>query len=153
MTTRREEDYLEAILHVVDGKGYARVNDIAKHLGCSAATVTEMFGRLSDKGYVNYEKYGGVTLTGEGRRIGQEIDMRHEVIKRFLLFLGIGEEIADQDACMIEHSLHPETVDRLKVFMEVAQWGPADPCWMQKTREFLTTGKVPRDDCESDDPA
>jgi DtxR family Mn-dependent transcriptional regulator len=68
MTTSREEDYLEAILHIVDKKGYAKVGDISRHLHCSAATVTEMFGRLSEKGYVNYEKYGGVTLTGEADR-------------------------------------------------------------------------------------
>ena len=118
MTTHREEDYLEAILHIVRKKGYARVGDIAKHLGCSAATVTEMFGRLGERKLVNYEKYGGVTLTEEGRKIGEDVDNRHKLIKSFIQMLGVGEEIADIDACEVEHSLHPETLERLQMFLD-----------------------------------
>ena len=121
MPTHREEDYLEAILHIVRRKGYARVGDIAKHLDCSAATVTEMFGRLSKNGLVNYEKYGGVTLTENGRSIGEEVDRRHSIIKKFFLMLGINEEIADLDACEIEHSIHPETLKKLNSFLLLMQ--------------------------------
>ncbi len=117
MTTYREEDYLEAILHVVNRKGYAKVTDISKHLGCSAATVTEMFSRLSERGLVNYEKYGGVTLTDEGRKVGTEIDARHQLIRDFLLVLGVPEEVAEMDACMIEHRVHQETLDHLQSFI------------------------------------
>lgn len=117
MTTNREEDYLEAILHVVNRKGYAKVTEISKHLGCSAATVTEMFNRLSERGLVNYEKYGGVTLTEDGRKIGMEIDGRHQLIRDFLLVLGVPEEVAEMDACMIEHRVHQETLDRLQSFI------------------------------------
>ncbi len=121
MPTHREEDYLEAILHIVRRKGYARVGDIAKHLDCSAATVTEMFGRLSRNGLVNYEKYGGVTLTEKGKLIGEEVDRRHSIIKEFFLMLGIDEEIADLDACEIEHSIHPETLKKLSSFLLLMQ--------------------------------
>jgi DtxR family Mn-dependent transcriptional regulator len=124
MTTHREEDYLEAILHIVRKKGYARVGDIAKHLGCSAATVTEMFGRLGERKLVNYEKYGGVTLTEEGRRIGEDVDSRHKLIKSFLEMLGVSEDIADTDACEVEHSLHPETLERLQMFLDAVQKNP-----------------------------
>ncbi|MCK7483208.1 MAG: metal-dependent transcriptional regulator [Candidatus Moduliflexus flocculans] len=117
MTTYREEDYLEAISHVVNRKGYAKVTDISKHLGCSAATVTEMFVRLSDRGLVNYEKYGGVTLTEKGRNIGTEIDARHQLIRDFLLVLGVTNEVAEIDACMIEHRVHQETLDHLQSFI------------------------------------
>jgi len=124
MTTHREEDYLEAILHIVRKKGYARVGDIAKHLNCSAATVTEMFGRLSERGLVNYEKYGGVTLTPEGEKVGTEVDDRHKLIKTFLQMLGVPEDIADEDACEVEHSLHPETLDRLRGFLKEVSTKP-----------------------------
>lgn len=117
MATHREEDYLEAILHVVRKKGYARVGDISKHLNCSAATVTEMFGRLSKNGMVNYEKYGGVTLTDKGMEIGTEVDRRHGILKDFFQMLGIDEETADLDACEVEHSIHPVTLSRLNRFL------------------------------------
>lgn len=136
MTTHREEDYLEAILHIVRKKGYARVGDIAKHLGCSAATVTEMFGRLDDRKLVNYEKYGGVTLTEEGERIGKEVDRRHNLIKTFLILLGVTEDIADEDACEVEHSLHPETLDKLQKFLDSVSEEP-------EKYPFLNTDKDP----------
>ena len=132
MTTHREEDYLEAILHVVRKKGYARVGNIAKHLDCSAATVTEMFGRLGERGLVNYEKYGGVTLTEEGKKIGEEVDSRHKLIKRFLKMLGVPDDIADEDACEIEHSIHPETLDRLKDFLDHFNEDPESIPWLKR---------------------
>lgn len=119
MVTHREEDYLEAILHVVRKKGYARVGDISKHLNCSAATVTEMFGRLSKNGMVNYEKYGGVTLTDNGREVGIEVDRRHGILKHFFMMLGIDEETADLDACEVEHSIHPVTLSKLNRFLSI----------------------------------
>jgi DtxR family Mn-dependent transcriptional regulator len=67
---------------------------------------------------VNYEKYGGVTLTGEGKRIGQEVDRRHKLIKTFLELLGVPEDIADEDACEVEHSIHPETLEKLQTFID-----------------------------------
>ncbi|MFW3146790.1 MAG: metal-dependent transcriptional regulator [Thermoplasmatota archaeon] len=132
MTTHREEDYLEAILHIVRKKGYARVGDISKHLNCSAATVTEMFGRLSDRGLVNYEKYGGVTLTVKGEEIGKEVDGRHKLIKSFLELLGVPEDVADEDACEIEHSIHPETLERLKEFIDRVNDDPKGLTWLSK---------------------
>ncbi|MDG6225638.1 MAG: metal-dependent transcriptional regulator [Candidatus Thermoplasmatota archaeon] len=147
MTTSREEDYLEAIIHLVDRKGYARVGDLSRALNCSAATVTEMFGRLSEKGLVNYEKYGGVTLTSEGRTIGDEIIRRHNIIKGFLMFLGVDEDVAEADACMIEHSVRPMTLERLEGFIDFVKKCPEDPCWITKYREFLETGAVDLKDC------
>jgi DtxR family Mn-dependent transcriptional regulator len=121
MATHREEDYLEAILHIVGKKGYARVGDISKHLDCSAATVTEMFGRLSRNGMVNYEKYGGVTLTEKGKKIGVEVDRKHGILKDFFMMLGVKEETADLDACEVEHSIHPETMRRLSSILKLMQ--------------------------------
>jgi DtxR family Mn-dependent transcriptional regulator len=134
MATHREEDYLEAILHVVRKKGYARVGDIARHLNCSAATVTEMFGRLSKGELVNYEKYGGVTLTEKGKKIGVEVDRRHGILKEFFMMLGVSEETADLDACEVEHSIHPETMRRLSSTLVLLQ---EDSKLREKVRESL----------------
>lgn len=148
MTTDREEDYLEAILHLVNQKGYARVGNLAKGLKCSSATVTEMLGRLSSKSLVNYEKYGGVTLTPEGRKIAEEIDRRHVIIRDFLLILGVSEKAADEDACLIEHDLHMETLMKLEKFIEFIHLFPKDPCWLQKFQDFQETGTLDLKGCE-----
>ena len=83
-----------------------------------------MFGRLGERGLVNYEKYGGVTLTEEGKKIGEDVDNRHKLIKSFLQMLGVPEDIADNDACEVEHSLHPETLERLQKFLDAVHKNP-----------------------------
>ncbi|HRI15919.1 MAG TPA: MarR family transcriptional regulator, partial [Verrucomicrobiota bacterium] len=61
------EDHLERIQELVEAKGYARVTDIAEALELSRSTVSNMVRRLAKRGYVNYERYRGFTLTAEGQ--------------------------------------------------------------------------------------
>ena len=57
------EDHLERMQELVDSKGYARVSDMAASLGLSRSAVSNMIRRLARRGFVNYEKYRGFTLT------------------------------------------------------------------------------------------
>lgn len=142
MPSESVEDYLEAIYTVQRTKGYARTTDIKKLMDHSAASVTEMFQKLDREGYVNYEKYGGVTLTKEGLRIAVLVSTRHRILTNFLEILGIPTGIATEDACKIEHSVHQETMERLTRFVEFVQAGPDQPRWLNHFLEFWETGKV-----------
>ena len=101
MTTERAEDYLEALDTVIDKKGFAKVKDISQILGVGAPSVSEMFQKLSKAGYINYEKYDGVTLTKKGKIIAKKTRKKHKTLKEFLIILGINEKTADADACRI----------------------------------------------------
>jgi len=136
MATMREEDYLEAIASVVGKKGYAKVNDISKLLGVAPSSVTEMFRRLSDSGYVNYEKYSGVTLKKKGEELAAAVQSRHDVLKEFLILLGVEESIADEDACKIEHDLNQESLERLSSFVEFLK-DPTEGQCIKKFRKKL----------------
>ncbi|MBC7114048.1 MAG: DtxR family transcriptional regulator, Mn-dependent transcriptional regulator [Archaeoglobi archaeon] len=115
------EDYLETILKIVREKGYARVKDIAEELDVRPASVTEMLNKLSSEGLVNYEKYSGVTLTDEGRERAEKINRVHETLKKLLILIGVPEEIAEEDACKIEHVLHEETVKKIVKLVEAME--------------------------------
>jgi len=69
---------------------------------------------------VTYEKYRGVALTSKGEKIAVDISRRHYILARFLKSLGVRKEIAEQDACKIEHVLHPETMQKLERFIEIS---------------------------------
>ena len=71
MATERTEDYLKMLDLIIATKGYARVKDVSEIMGLSPSSVTGMFKKLNKEGYINYEKYGAVTLTkkGEGSRL------------------------------------------------------------------------------------
>src|SRR5271166_4007821 len=75
------EDHLERIQELVQRKGYARVTDIAASLGLSRSAVSNMVRRLAARGFVNYEKYRGFTLTDEGRAVASHIKARPSSVR------------------------------------------------------------------------
>jgi DtxR family Mn-dependent transcriptional regulator len=141
MTTKRNEDYLEAIEAIAGKKGYARVKDVADRLGLALSSVTEMFQKLDETGYINYEKYSGVTLTSKGRRIAKRTKEKHEVLRDFLSVLGVDDQIADEDACKIEHIVNPETLEVLTKFVEFANMPKGGSRWLDHFRHFYGTGE------------
>jgi Mn-dependent DtxR family transcriptional regulator len=120
---------------LVDSKGYARVSDLAVSLGLSRSAVSNMIRRLAKRGFVNYEKYRGFTLTPEGRAVAHHIKVRHETLAKLLHLLGLTESTVEQEVEAIEHHLKPETLrvfsrlvsfwqehpDELKVFLRYAK--------------------------------
>lgn len=113
------EDYLEAVLDLgVDGEG-VRTTDIAARLRVAKASVNQAMGVLVQRGLISREKYGPVFLTDHGRAMAIAVRRRHQTIKSFLIsVLGVGESVAEQDACQIEHVISKETMIRLVEFME-----------------------------------
>ena len=109
-----EEDYLEAIYEVERVYGYARITDISEVLGVKPPTALGMVRRLEEKGLVVYEKYRGVRLTEEGRRLAERIARNHEFLREFLIAIGVDEERANVEAELIEHFLSQETLERLR---------------------------------------
>ena len=115
------EDYLERIHELIEGKGSARVVDIASSLRIRQASVTSMVQKLGEAGYLKYEKYRGLILTDKGRDVARRIRGRHETLSRFFSLLGIDAESQQQDIEGIEHHLSADTVqllDDLATFFE-----------------------------------
>lgn len=118
------EDYLEQIHNLIEAKGYARVVDIAGNLGVSQASVTNMIQRLDAEGYVVYERYRGVTMTEAGRKIGQEIARRHEVLTRLLAGFGLDPQTVHEDVEGMEHHISRQTLEVLTLLMEELEGNP-----------------------------
>lgn len=116
--SQRMEDYLRCIYEVVEGKGFARIKDIAEEMGLQSSTVVEMMKKLREGGYVNYEKYGGVTLTPHGRETAEAVKERHDVFKKLLEILMIPEKIALKDSHIMEHQLDPKTILQFTRFVD-----------------------------------
>ena len=115
------EDYLERILILSEDDGHAHVTEMANLLGISKASVTEMISKLKTNGFVDFEKYGTITLTEKGRKIAVRVKERHDILKAFLVLIGVNEENASNDCCVMEHNLSKETIDKLKIFIEFLQ--------------------------------
>ena len=119
--SRKVEDYLESILNVSMQKGYARTKDISDEMNLSPSSVVEMFKKLDRLGLVEYRRYEGVVLNDKGREIAEVIRYRHETLKKFLLLIKVPEKTANEDACFMEHELHPETVRQIRTLIEILE--------------------------------
>jgi Mn-dependent DtxR family transcriptional regulator len=117
--TDRMEDYLEVIYELIQKKGYATAIDISESLNVSSPSVTKMLQRLDESKYLRYERYRGISLTNEGVSMAENIHEKHSLLVEFLRIIGVDENVANIDAEGIEHHLHPETLKKLQVFINV----------------------------------
>ncbi len=142
MRKKTIEDYVEVVYDLQKGKKPVHTNDIASALNISPASVTEIFQKLSKEGYIDYEKYSGVTLTEKGRQIARKTKKRHDTLTEFLLLLGINKKTAEKDACEMEHILHPDTMDTILKFVEVVKRCEVTPFWLNRLKKYVKTGKL-----------
>ena len=108
------ENYLEAILMVSEKQKDVHAIDIVNELNFSKPSVSIMLKKLKDEGYILIDEHSHITLTNQGLEIANKIYERHKILTQILLDLGIPREIAEEDACKIEHDLSPETFEAVK---------------------------------------
>jgi Mn-dependent DtxR family transcriptional regulator len=113
------EDYLEVIYELIKQKSYATPADISESLKVSPPSVTKMVQRLYEQGYLNYEKYRGISLTQQGTSVATNIHNRRSLLTEFLIMLGVNKDIANLDAEGIELHVHPETLKKLEEFVGI----------------------------------
>ena len=141
MRKKTIEDYVELIYILQNKDEKVHTNNIASALDINPASVTEIFQKLSDEGYIDYKKYNGVTLTQKGKKIAISTKKKHDTLKNFLMILGINKKTADIDACKIEHIVNSETMERLTKFVEFVQQFKDGPRWLDHFKHFYETGE------------
>ena len=108
------EDYLEAILFLEEKNRVARVKDIAEYLSVQMPSVTGALKTLRVKELVEYERNSFINLTKEGLKIAKSIRKKHDILHGFLKnILLLSEDIADDEACKIEHAIDQSTAVRI----------------------------------------
>jgi DtxR family Mn-dependent transcriptional regulator len=70
---------------------------------------------LEEQGLLEHERYRSVTLTERGKEVAGDIRSRHDFLTSFLRdVLGVSPDIAERDACKMEHILSEETLKKMK---------------------------------------
>ncbi len=119
--------YLQAVAALKKEKGFARVGDIADHLGVSKSGVTSMLRSLAARGLVDHERYGCVELTDLGKELAARTECNRQLLTVFFRdILGVAPDVAGEDACMIEHLVSPEAMTRLLRLTSLLSSGDED---------------------------
>lgn len=108
------ENYLETILVLSQNKAHVRSIDIANEMSFSKPSVSVAMRNLRESGLIRMDEHGYIHLSDSGREIAESIYERHTIISKWLMYLGVNEAIASEDACRIEHVLSPETFQAIK---------------------------------------
>ena len=118
------ENYLEAILMLSKKLPVVRSVDIANELGFKKSSVSIAMKKLRENGYISMDANhitvtdaGFIYLTDSGKEIANMIYERHEFISKWLIELGVPEEIATDDACQMEHVISRESFNAIKEYV------------------------------------
>jgi DtxR family transcriptional regulator, manganese transport regulator len=113
----RAEDYVELIDALIREKGEARAVDLAERLGISHVSVSRTIQRLKREGFVTMEPYRSIFLTESGTALARQAHERHALVLRFLVALGVPDDVADTDAEGIEHHVSEQTLEAMRRFL------------------------------------
>ncbi|MDE6604471.1 MAG: metal-dependent transcriptional regulator [Clostridia bacterium] len=113
-----EEMYLETILLLKQKSANVHAVNVAEELGYSRASVSRGVNLLVKKGYILIAPDGKISFTAEGKVKAEDIYERHTVITKLLVKIGADREIAEDNACRIEHVITPELFEVLRKYVK-----------------------------------
>ena len=109
-----QEDYLEKILQISQEKDNVHAIDIARGLSFSKPSVSVAMNKLKEQGYIEINDKGEITLTPSGLAIAEKTLEKHTILTEMLVYLGVDEETAREDACKMEHDISDKTWTAIK---------------------------------------
>lgn len=112
--TESLEMYLETILILAQKQGTVRSVDIAREMDFSKPSVSRAIDKLREMNMVRVDDGNGIHLTKKGLAVAKKIYERHVVLSYLLREMGVPKEIADADACAMEHVVSDETFDIIR---------------------------------------
>jgi DtxR family Mn-dependent transcriptional regulator len=121
MLSITEENYIKHILsHSMENSMNSGVgtNELALSLEVKPSSVNVMLKKLREKGLIEYEKYGKIYLTDNGRLLGLEIIRKHRLWETFLYEkLDFTWDEVHEVAEQLEHIKSTKLVEKLDKFL------------------------------------
>jgi len=129
MYSQSEEDYLKALYHLETDYDSISTNSIAGYLDMKPSSVTDMLKKLSEKKFINYQKYKGTSLSKKGKLIALSIVRKHRLWETFLVDkLGFGWDQVHSIAEELEHIKSEQLIENLDNFLGNPKYDPhGDP--------------------------
>ena len=118
------EDYVEMISDLIAETGEARTVDLAARFGVTSPTVNAIIQRLQREDLVETRPYRSIFLTEKGKALAEASQARHQIVRDFLVTIGVSADVAEEDAEGVEHHVSDET---LRVFAEITRRGRVEP--------------------------
>jgi len=140
MLTPSLEDYLEEIYRFSLSLDTVRVTDISNRLKVALPSVTKALYKLRDESYIKYERYGEIKLTDQGKKFGNYLVTRNQLLQEFLALICSKCDFAVEAEAM-EHYLSAATIDAIKTLVEFMKGNPSS---QRAFKDFMDSGSLER---------
>ena len=138
--TAHLEDYLVVVYEITKKQPAARVSQVARRLGVSLPSVTNAMKRLSELGFVNYEKYNMITLTRKGKdRAKVKEEIQSHLRDFFMNVMGLEQAVAEKLARSFSHYIDESVRDRFEKFYEILKDFTAEKA--KELEEFINESR------------
>ena len=118
-TRESEEMYLEAILLLHGEHPNVRAVDVRAELGLAKSSVSRGVNLLEKKGYIHIDREtGNLGFTDAGRKKAEKIYERHRTLAKALMKLGANLELAEENACRMEHVVSDEMMEVFRNYIK-----------------------------------
>ncbi len=108
------EMYLETIYILANKHERVRSLDVAQYMGFSKPSVSRAMKLLKDGEFITVEDDGSIHLTKIGEDLAKKTYEKHTILTKCLIYLGVDEETATEDACKMEHYISDKSFDAIK---------------------------------------
>ena len=113
------DDYLEAILMITQERGHCRSINIAETLDVTKPSVSVAVSKLIDAGLIIMDDEKMIHFTDDGRVLAELTLAKHNYLTCLLMQAGIDPDIAEKEACAMEHGISEESFEKLRSYYPV----------------------------------
>lgn len=103
------EDYIEMIYRETINTDKVTIKQISEKLNVKPSSVSKMANKLKLLNFINFERYGQISLTKEGIRLGKYLFYRHNILNDFFIKLN-KEKYKLEQVEKIEHFIDYDTI-------------------------------------------
>ena len=118
-THESQEMYLETILLLRMRKANVRSVDVVEELGYAKSSVSRAVNLLQKSGLIDIDGNGDITLTPAGRKKAEDIYAKHRVFTEAFIRMGAPSDVAEENACRIEHVVSDELFEVIKAYFSI----------------------------------
>ena len=83
----------------------------------SKPSISRAMSLLREAGLITMDKHGWIEFTETGKKLAEQVYERHRLLTQFMVMLGVDAQVAEHDACRIEHVISPESFEQIKQFV------------------------------------
>lgn len=103
---------------------YIRLNTVAHLLNVRDSSASKMMKKLRELSLICYKKYGVITLSDKGRKFGEYLYKRHNIVEEFLKNLSGEDQDVLLETELIEHVIGEKTVENIRILNEFFSQNP-----------------------------